>query len=131
MNIPAQYNQLMPYLIIKNTNGFRQFMKTAFDAVEQLTVPGPNDVVMHGELRIGQAVIMYAEASDQFPVMNAGMYLHVDNCDARFAKALTAGATVITGQEPADKAYGRACGVQDEFGNVWWLTEVKSLVDGQ
>lgn len=125
MNIPDQYNQLMPYLILRNTAAFRQFMKAAFDAEEQLTVPGADGNVMHGELRIDQAVIMYAEASDQFPVMNAGMYLHVDNCDDRFARAIAAGAKVVPGQEPSDKTYGRACGVTDGFGNTWWLTEVK------
>lgn len=125
MKIPSQYTQLMPYLILKNAAGFKQFMQTVFGAEDQLTVPNPDGAVMHGELRIGDAVVMYAEASDQFPVMNAGMYLHVDDCDASYAKALATGATVVPGQEPSDKSYGRACGVKDAFGNTWWLTEAR------
>ena len=125
MKIPSQYNQLMPYLILKNAAGFKKFMQTVFGAEDQMTVPNPDGDVMHGELRIADAVVMYSEASEQFPVMNAGMYLHVDNCDAAYAKALAAGATVVPGQEPSDKSYGRACGVKDAFGNTWWLTEAQ------
>lgn len=124
MKIPGQYNQLMPYLILKGTDDFRKFMAKVFDAKEQLIVPGEDGTVMHGELRVGNAVIMFAEAGGQFGVMNAGMFIYVDNADITYQKALTAGATTVEGQEPADKDYGRACGVKDPFGNTWWITSV-------
>jgi PhnB protein len=125
MKIPEQYNQLMPYLIIKGTGDFKKFMEKVFDAKEQLLVPGEDGTVMHGELRIGNAVIMYAETGGQFPVMNAGMYIHVDDADATYKKALAAGSITVEGQEPSDKDYGRTCGVRDPFGNVWWITSIK------
>lgn len=125
MKIPEQYNQLMPYLVIKDTEDFKKFMEKVFDATEQLIVPGEDGTVMHGELRIGSAVIMFAETGGQFPVMNAGMYIHVDNADATYKKALEAGAITIEGQEPSDKDYGRTCGVKDPFGNTWWITSVQ------
>lgn len=122
MNIPKQYNRLMPYLILKHTDKFKKFMADVFDAKEQSIVPGSDDTVMHGELRIGDAVIMFGEASAQFTVMNAGMYIHVDNADETYKKALAAGAVTIEGQEPSDKDYGRTCGVKDPFGNTCWIT---------
>lgn len=125
MQIPEQYTQLMPYLILKNTDGFRKFMATVFDAKEQLIVPSGDGSVMHGELRIGDAVIMFAEAGGQFTVMNAGMFIYVENTDNTYQKALQAGAITVEGQEPSDKDYGRACGVKDPFGNTWWITSVK------
>ena len=125
MKIPEQYNQLMPYLVIKDTEDFKKFMEKVFDATGQLIVPGEDGTVMHGELRIGSAVIMFAETGGQFPVMNAGMYIHVDNADATYKKALEAGAITIEGQEPSDKDYGRTCGVKDPFGNTWWITSVQ------
>lgn len=125
MKIPDQYNRLMPYLIVKGTGGFKKFMETVFDATEQLIVPGKDGTVMHGELRIGDAVIMFAEAGGQFTVMNAGMYIHVDDADITYKKALTAGAHTVEGQEPSDKDYGRTCGVTDPFGNTWWITSVR------
>lgn len=124
MKIPGQYNQLMPYLIIKGTDDFKKFMEKVFDAKEQLLVPGEDGTVMHGELRVGNAVIMYAETGGQFAVMNAGMFIYVDDADETYKKALAAGAVTVKGQGPSDKDYGRTCGVKDPFGNVWWITSV-------
>jgi PhnB protein len=121
MHIPAQYNPLMPYLILKRTEQFKQFMVATFDATDQLIIPAADGSIMHGELRIGDAVIMYSEAGEQFPVMNAGMFIYVEDADSTYKKALAAGAVVVPGQEPSDKDYGRTCGLTDPFGNVWWL----------
>jgi PhnB protein len=125
MNIPEQYNQIMPYLVVKGAIHFKQFMQTVFDATVQLTVPAENGTIMHGELRIGNGVIMYGEASEQFPIMNAGMFIYVGNADSTYKKALATGAVTVPGQEPSDKEYGRTCGVTDPFGNIWWITSVK------
>jgi PhnB protein len=124
MNIPQQYTGLMPYLIIKNAKGFSDFMQTVFTATEQMIMPGEHDSIMHGELKINDSVLMFAEASDQFHVMNAGMFIYVENADETYNKALEAGATTIPGQEPSDKTYGRSCGVTDPYGNTWWITSV-------
>ena len=124
MEIPEQYTRLMPYLILKGTHRFGNFMKKVFDAKEQLIVPGSDGTIMHGELRIGDAVIMFAEAGGQFSVMNAGMYIYVEHADDTYKKALEAGAVTVEGQEPSDKDYGRTCGVKDPFGNTWWITSL-------
>ncbi len=125
MKVPSTYNQLMPYLILKDSNGFRKFMSAVFDAKEQMVVPAEDGSVMHGELRIGDAVIMFAGAGGQFTPMNAGMFIYVEDADITYQKALSAGAVTVPGQEPSDKDYGRACGVTDPFGNTWWITSVK------
>jgi len=125
MKIPEEYTQLMPYLIVKGADDFRKFMTMVFDAKDKLIVPNEDGSLMHGELKIGNAVVMFAEAGGQFHVMNAGMFIYVDNADATYKKALAAGAVTVEGQEPSDKDYGRACGVKDPFGNTWWITSVK------
>ncbi len=125
-NIPAQYNRLMPYLIVNDAPAFMRFMETVFDATEQTTVPDGKGGIMHGELRIGDdTVIMFAEATERFTAMNAGMFIHVADADETYGKALRAGAETVPGQEPADKPYGRTCGVTDPFGNAWWITSVR------
>ena len=122
MKIPEQYNRLMPYLIVKNAAAFQKFMQEVLDAKEQMIVPNADGTIMHGELKVGDCVIMFAEAGEQFPPMNAGMFIYVDDADTAYQKALTAGATTVEGQEPSDKEYGRACGIKDPFGNTWWIT---------
>lgn len=125
MKIPSNYTRVMPYLILNRTSEFTKFMADVFDAKEQMIVPTEGGAVLHGELRIGDGVIMFAEAGGEFNVMNAGIFIYVEDTDSTYQKALAAGATTVPGQEPADKEYGRACGVKDPFGNTWWITSVK------
>ena len=122
MKIPPQYNRLMPYLIIPDAARFIEFMKQVFGATEQMRVPGEDGTVMHGEIRLGEMVIMLAEASVQFSAKPAGMFIYVENLKEVYEKAIQAGAVSI--MEPMQKDYGFTCGFSDPFGNDWWPTEV-------
>ncbi len=62
MKIPEQYNRLMPYLIVKNAAAFQKFMQEVLDAKEQMIVPNADGTIMHGELKSGDCVIMFAGA---------------------------------------------------------------------
>ena len=118
MQIPAQYNRLMPYMIIPGAYEFITFMKAVFGAEEQLLVPRSEGIIMHGELRIGDAVIMFADATEQFEARPAGIFIYVDNVDANYDKALAFGAT--SHMAPTTMDYGYTCGFKDAFGNDWW-----------
>jgi PhnB protein len=121
MKIPPQYNQLMPYLIVPDAAAFIVFMKEVFAAKEQIVVPRSEGVIMHGELRIGDAVIMFADVTPEFAARPAGMFIYVDDVKATYSKALAAGA--ISVMEPAEQSYGFSCGFKDRFGNDWWPTQ--------
>lgn len=121
MNVPPEYNQVMPYLVIENATGFIGFMKNIFGAEVQMTVPRADGGIMHGQLRLGASVIMFADASEQFPSKPAGMFIYVDSVDDAYRKALEAGATSI--MPPAKQDYGYTCGFADPFGNTWWPCE--------
>lgn len=120
MKIPPQYNRLMPYLIVSGAAAFIEFMKHVFGATVQMTVPGEGEIIMHGEIRLGDNVIMLAEASDQFPAKPAGMFVYVENVKEVYEKAIASGAVSII--EPVQKDYGFTCGFTDPFGNDWWPT---------
>jgi uncharacterized glyoxalase superfamily protein PhnB len=73
----------------------------------------------NAELDIGGSTVMVGEARDgmQRP---AFLYVHVQDCDATFEKALAAGARPI--MPPRDQFYGdRDGGVEDVAGNLWWI----------
>ena len=123
MQIPVQYNRLMPYLIVPNAYGFIDFMKIVFGATEQLLVPRGEGVIMHGELRIGDGVIMFADATEQFTGRPAGIFIYVENVDETYKKALAAGAS--SAMEPQKMDYGYTCGFKDVFGNDWWPVEAE------
>lgn len=119
MKIPENYNQLMPYVIVPGAHKFMDFMKIVLGATEQLIVPRSEEHIMHGELRIGQAVIMFADATAEFKAFPASLFLYVEDVDTVFDKALAQGATLL--QELDNREYGRGGGFQDAFGNQWWV----------
>ena len=121
MKIPPQYNRVMPYMIIPNAAAFIVFMKEVFGAEEQILVPRSEGVIMHGELRIGDAVIMFADVTPEFTARPAGIFIYVDNVEGTYKKAIAAGATSV--MEPMQQPYGFTCGFKDAFGNDWWPTE--------
>ena len=121
MKIPAQYTRLMPYLIIPDAAGFIIFMKEVFGAEEQRIVPRSEGVIMHGELRIGDAVIMLADVTPEFIARPAGIFIYVDDVADTYKKAIAAGAVSL--MEPVQMPYGFTCGFKDRFGNDWWPTE--------
>ena len=92
MKIPPQYNRVMPYMIIPNAAGFMSFMKEVFGAEEQIIVPRSEGIIMHGELRIGDAVIMFADVTPEFTARPAGIFIYVDNVQDTYKKAIAAGA---------------------------------------
>ena len=122
MQIPSQYNRIMPYMIVPNAYKFIEFMKHVFGATEQIIVPRNEEVIMHGELRIGDSVIMFADTTEQFTSRPAGIFIYVDNVDETYLKALGKGSQ--SKMAPAQQSYGYTCGFKDPFGNDWWATEI-------
>ncbi len=120
--IPANYQSVMPYLIVEGAEKFITFMKEVFNAEETYKTMRDEQTIMHAEIMIGSSSIMFADSTDNFAVSNAGMFVYVDDADATFKKAIDAGPIVV--MEMADQSYGRSGGVKDPFGNTWWITAV-------
>jgi uncharacterized glyoxalase superfamily protein PhnB len=122
IQIPEGYNTVMPYLIVKNGLGLIQFLKEVFGAIEkQIHYTEDGNQLMHGEVIINNdSCIMISEASDKWPVNNAGLYINVADADETYNLALEKGASSI--MKPADQPYGRSGGITDPYGNIWWIT---------
>jgi len=120
LNIPQGYQRIMPYLIVEGAAKFFTFMQTVFGATEKMKVMRNDTTIMHAELQIGENTIMFTDATAEFSVQNAGIFIYVPNCDDTYEKALANGATSI--MEPVNQDYGRGAGVKDAFGNTWWIT---------
>ncbi len=118
--IPDGYHTVTPYLIVKGAAPLIEFLKRAFDAQERLRMPRPDGTIQHAEVRIGDSVIMLAEAGGEWKPMPASIHLYLLDTDAAYQRALQAGATSL--RAPADQPYGdRSAGVQDASGTIWWL----------
>jgi PhnB protein len=120
MAIPNNYQQVMPYLIVKNADQFIQFVRKAFDAKETYRAMRDENCIMHAEIMIGRSTIMLADATEKYQPRPGGLFVYVDNADDRYQKAIAEGAESL--MLPSDQTYGRSAGVLDAFGNSWWLT---------
>lgn len=120
--IPQGYNQVMPYLIVNGALKLKAFMQTVFDAVENEMYMRDEHTVMHGQVKIGDSLIMFADSTEQFAAMTGGLFIYVANADETYHKAIAAGGTSV--MDLSDQDYGRTCGVKDPAGNTWWITAV-------
>ena len=110
----------MPYIIIKDAQGFIKFLKNVFGAEEKLIVPREDGSILHGEMAFGKAVIMFAQADKTYQPFPCSMFLLIEDVDKVYHLALQNGAKSL--QEPTERDHGRSAGVMDTFGNIWWLT---------
>jgi PhnB protein len=122
LNIPENYQTVMPYLIIKDASKLIEFTQKVFDAKETHRTMRDEQTIMHGEIMIGESTIMFADATEKFSVSNAGLFVYVEDADNTYKKAIDAGAT--SQMEVTDQSYGRSGGIKDPFGNVWWITSI-------
>lgn len=118
---------LQPYLHPLRAEPVINFLKLAFGAEDLGRYTTPDGVIHHVTLKIGNAHLEMGEAHGPYQPMPTMFYLYVEDCDALYKRALSAGATSIS--EPRDQPYGdRSGGVIDPFGNKWYIaTHIKDM----
>jgi PhnB protein len=123
LDIPKNYQRVMPYLIVREAGKFLRFMQEVFDASSTYCAMRDEHTIQHAELMVGGCTIMFADSTDKYEPRPGGFFIYVEDADVSFQKAIAAGATQIT--EISDQNYGRSGGVLDPFGNSWWITATK------
>ena len=122
MKIPSHYLPVMPYLILDKATEFLEYAKKVFNATEQMIVPGEGGRgIMHGEIKIHDAVIMFAGSTANWQQKTAGIFLYVEDVQRVYNAAIEQGGTSL--QKPEKKDYGYSAGFEDPFGNQWWITQ--------
>lgn len=118
---PDGYNSLSPYLIVKGAQRVIDFATRTFDAVALRRYDQPDGTLMHGELRVGDTVVMLGEAGADWPAVPAHLHVYVEDTDATFRRALAAGGEVVQEPRQRDGDPDRRGGVKDPAGNTWWI----------
>ena len=122
MTTPEYYLPIMPYIIVKEAEDFLKFLKNVFNAEEKIIIMREDGkTIMHAEIAIGKAVIMFAETGvENYKPFPCSMFIMVQEIDKIYHAALENGAKSL--QQPSLLDYGRSAGFMDAFGNIWWLT---------
>jgi uncharacterized glyoxalase superfamily protein PhnB len=125
---------IYPTCTYRNARAAIEWLRQAF-GFEPLAVHPPDGAeVAHAELALDGAVIMLgSEAAGDRRVHNppgsGATYLATDEIDARFERAVGAGAEVI--RPLSDTDYGsREFSVRDPEGNIWSLGTYRPAGDG-
>jgi PhnB protein len=99
---------------------FIRFLENAFGAQVVARHQSDTGFVYHAKVRLGDSIVEMGEAHDQWQPMQSAIYMFVEDVDATYKQALSAGAA--SAKEPSNEPYGdRSAWVNDEFGNVWYL----------
>lgn len=126
---PAGFHTATPYLICKNAAAAIDFYKNAFGATEIERIADESGKVRHAEIKIGDSPFMMTDESSEYPDWQSPqtrggtpvhIYLYVEDADAVFNQAITAGAKQLLPVQ--DQFYGdRSGGVTDPFGHIWYI----------
>jgi PhnB protein len=135
---PDGYHSVTAYLLIDGAAAALEWYRRALGAEELMRI-GDDSQIGHAEMRIGDSIVMLADASTEafgrspmaLGATSVGLMVYVENVDARFAVALEEGGTEV--RPVTDQFYGDRSGMlRDPFGHIWTIaTHVEDLTPGQ
>src|SRR5258708_14094960 len=126
---PAWPPTLTPYIVVSYAPRAMDWYAEVFGAQRRGELHVNADgTIGPAEAGIGDAVLMFAEASDLWPdvpvrapdapaTFSHTLHLEVDDVDASTERARRSGASVE--REPADQCYGRGSEIVDPIGHRW------------
>jgi uncharacterized glyoxalase superfamily protein PhnB len=128
---PVRTPALTPYIVVSDARRAMDWYVEVLGAQRRdEPVVNADGTIGHAEVGIGDAVLMFSEASDLWPdvpvrapdspaTFSHSLHLDVDDVDTITERARRSGASVE--REPADQPYGRNSVIVDPFGHRWIL----------
>ena len=128
---PAWPPALTPYIVVSDARRALDWYVEVLGAQRRGELHVNADgTIGHAEVGLGDAVLMFAEASNLWPdvpvrapdspaTFSHTLHLEVDDVDGTTERARRNGASVE--REPADQPYGRGSVIVDPFGHRWML----------
>jgi PhnB protein len=137
--VPEGFHTVTPHLAMEDAAAAIEWYKKALGAREVARAHGPDGRIMHAQIRVGDSLIMLNDVMGgaKSPGMLGGspvsLWVYVDDCDALFTRAVSAGATVAPGPMGAlaDQFWGDRTGTLiDPEGYSWTIaTRKEDLTD--
>jgi PhnB protein len=132
--IPEGFHTVTPQLTLDDAAAAIEWYKKALGAEEKGRATGPDGKIMHAELRIGDSRVMLHDTMGSgkgpkaFGGSPAALWVYVEDCDALFNRAVSAGAQVVPGPmgQMQDQFWGDRSGTfKDPHGYAWTIATHK------
>jgi PhnB protein len=118
---PDGFTNVNSYVFLDDPQGMISFCEKVFYAEEKSRTLRENGDIGNVILQIGDSCIMLAQAPPAIGPTPSCFYLYTSNVDHLYQRAVDHGAQSVF--PPGDQDYGdRSGGVQDPFGNYWWIS---------
>src|SRR5947209_18898761 len=93
--IPDGFHVITPYLFAEGAPRLIEFISKASGGKVTYRAERPDGSIMHATMRVGDSMLMLADAIAQFGPMPASIYLYVTESDAVYQTALDCGGISI------------------------------------
>src|ERR1700737_4214692 len=123
---PEGYTSVSVYIVAQGAQKVIDLLKKTFGATELRRFDTPEGKIMHAEVRIGDTVVMIADASGEHPAFPVSMHVYVEDVNATYQKALAAGG-LDEQKHMVDRDAGRR-GDTELIGTKFWHGLAQSLV---
>jgi PhnB protein len=121
MKIPGGKSTVTPYVAVKGAARFLDFVEEVFRTGPAMRVLNPDGTVGHSEVRIGESVIMAFDARPEWPETPGLLSVYVEDADDVVARALAAGARLVTEVTTSGIVGDRGGRITDPTGTIWWV----------
>jgi uncharacterized glyoxalase superfamily protein PhnB len=118
---PGGKGTVTPYVAVRGAATWLEFVERAFDTQPAFAVQNEDGTIGHAEITIGDSVVMAFDAQPDWPDTPSFLSVYVDDADESVARAVAAGATVITELTTSRIVGDRGARIKDPAGNIWWI----------
>jgi uncharacterized glyoxalase superfamily protein PhnB len=121
----VEHPSVFPWRTYDDAQAAIAFLESAFGAERHAFHVADDGSVTHAELRFGNGIVMLGSARPDVPATRGaggrgtGVYIAVDDVDAHYARARTAGAEIVS--ELEDLGHSREYSARDAEGNTWYF----------
>ncbi|MEQ8878377.1 MAG: VOC family protein [Cyclobacteriaceae bacterium] len=116
---PEGYNSVSPYFVVDGAHKLIALLIKIFDAEELRKYDMPDGTIMHAEIKIDDSVLMFGNASAQFPPNQLLTHIYVSDVDKTFKKAIELGCELLEAPKEREGDPDRRASFRDFAGNVW------------
>jgi len=124
-NPPRLSPTVFPAMKYRDGHAAIEWLEAAFGFSRNAVHAAPDGAVMHAELAFGDDGMIMLGGESRTPdpdnpwsTAKLGIYVHVDDVDAHYARAVAAGAVIV--RDLADTGYGsREYSCRDPEGHLW------------